>query len=287
MNIYVKILITIFVIILVVIILLFGVYEYVRKYNTLQEFKNVDTKRASFSLSTTPSRFENIEPNIISLIAQNPKTIYLNVPYVFKKTGEEYTIPKWLNKYIENGSVILIRTEDKGPATKFLGLLDHYIDSDHYIVVLDDDQIYNKKMLSNLIYKADEVGGNSVISCMIDDGLITGYGGYIFKRKLLDNILNYEMPKECLYVDDVYITNYFKYHNIKMIRLFNMAVPNISIEQDFDNIISYFKSVFITNEYVPKDSYRNKVSNINPLYMDRGSKNNDCQIALNDVMLKK
>ena len=33
--------------------------------------------------------------------------------------------------------VTIIRTEDKGPGTKFLGLFDHDIDPDEYICIVD------------------------------------------------------------------------------------------------------------------------------------------------------
>ena len=96
----------IFIVFLFSLILFFGVGEHVRKTYTLQEFTNVDTKKASFSLTTTPSRINGMEPTIKNLVAQNPKTIYLNVLYVLKKTGESYIIPKWLDKY--KGIVTLI-----------------------------------------------------------------------------------------------------------------------------------------------------------------------------------
>ena len=69
-------------------ILMYILIEYIRRNYTLQEFKNVDTKRASFSITTIPSRIEHIEPCIKSLLFQNPKTVYLNIPHKFKKEEE-------------------------------------------------------------------------------------------------------------------------------------------------------------------------------------------------------
>jgi len=258
--------------------------EYLRKNHSLQEFKNVDTKRASFSLTTIPSRINHIEPNLISLLSQNPKTVYLNIPYYFKKTGKSYDIPKWLDKYTETGEVTVVRTDDKGPATKFLGIIDQTIHPEHYIIVVDDDQIYNDKMLSNLVYKADNLGGESVVCCNLDSGSVTGYSGFIFKRKLLNNISRFIWPKECFLVDDPWITNYFKYNKIPINQLFDISVSNISIEKTSDNIISFLKSILVSNYNLQKGSYRTKVQQIDPLYVNRGNKNLECEIALNKLL---
>lgn len=273
------------IVILLTVILCLGIGEYVRLNYSLQEFKNVDTRKASFTLTTIPSRINHIEPNLKSLIAQGPKTIYLNVPYIFKKTGERYIIPKWLTKYIETGEVTLIRSEDKGPATKFLGILEHNIDPEHYIIVVDDDQIYNDKLLSNLVHKLESLKKDSVVSSNIQfDGtngysgnLITGYAGFIFKRKLLNNISKFVWPKECYLVDDVWITEYFKYNGIEMVQLFNVYVPNVSIVKTSDNVISFLKSII---NHLPKGSYREKVQEIDALYKDRGFKNLECKNAV-------
>lgn len=267
-------------IMLLVIVLCLGCGEYVRKNYTLQEFKNVDTKRASFSLTTIPTRINLIEPNIKALITQKPKTIYLNIPYVLKKTGESYVIPQWLDKYIESGEVIVVRTDDKGPATKFLGILNIKIHPEHYIIVVDDDQIYNDKLLTNLVHKADSIGGEGVVCANVDFGMVTGYSGFIMKRKLLNDISKFIWPKECYLVDDPWITNYFKYHKIPITQLFDISVSNISTEKTSPDIISFLRSIMVSNYNLQKGSYREKVQEINPLYADRGNKNMQCELAI-------
>lgn len=277
--------------------------EYLRKNYTLQEFKNVDTKKASFSLTTIPSRFEFIEPNIKSLIAQNPKTVYLNVPDVFKKTGEPYIIPEWLDKYTKTGQVTIIKTTDKGPATKFLGLLDIktsgflYIDPEEYIVVVDDDQIYNQKLLSNLIYKIEKVGDNNVVCANPDIHIIgkignpgeigrvaTGYSGFIFKRKLINDILTFTWPDECYLVDDPWITKYFQYKNNKIYSLFDVPISNISISETPTNLFEFLKMIGVNNNNLEEGSYRKKVQTIDPLYATRGNKNSLCYIAVDKAL---
>lgn len=283
-NSSIVIIVTIVIVIILGLGLGLGLGEHVRKNYTLQEFKNVNTNRASFSLTTIPSRINLIEPNLKSLLEQKPNTVYLNIPYIFKKTGEEYKLPKWLDKYIDNGEITVIRTEDKGPATKFLGLLEEKIHPEHYIIVVDDDQIYNDKLLSNLIYKADSIGGEGVVSSKIDSGLVTGYGGFIFKRKLLDNITKFIWPKECFLVDDAWITGYFKHQGIQMVQLFDISVANVSIEKTANNIFEFMSNIMISNINLKKGSYRAKVQQINPLYEDRGDKNLQCEMAINQIL---
>lgn len=283
MNNIFKVIIFILVMFVLVLFILVGVFlkfEYIRQNYTLQEFKNVDTKRASFSLTTIPSRIEHIEPCIKSLLFQNPKTVYLNIPDKLKKTGEEYIIPKWLDKYTTTGQVTLVRTKDVGPATKFMGILGAIIDPEHYIIVVDDDQIYNKYLLSNLVYRADNVGGNKVVSCDLYEGSVAGYAGYILKRKLLNNIIYFIWPNECFLVDDIWISEYFMHEKIEMIQLYNIYIVNFSISESPKNLQDLFKMKSIGNDNLIEGEYRTNVQQINPLYKDRGSKNQDCKNAI-------
>jgi hypothetical protein len=253
------------VIILLALGLVFGISEHIRQTCTLQEFKNVNTKQASFSLSTLPSRIKHIEPTIQSLVIQEPKTIYLHIPFVCKRTGEKYVIPKWLDKYSK--IVKVIRPEDRGPATKFLGLLDCDIDPVEYICVVDDDQIYNKYLLSNLLYKAINSPDNHVISsvCEFTNIDVMGCFGYLFKRKLLDNISHFKHPKECFLVDDAWITAYFKQNNIPITRLFPVFVTYFSIYDTPKDIFEMYKMIFD----IQKNPYRKKVQEIDSLYPRR------------------
>jgi len=282
--------IVLFIIIFITLFLL--ICEYTRLTCTLQHFQNVDTKKASFSLTTIPSRLPHIERNIKSLLAQNPKTVYLNIPYIFNKTKEPYEIPKWLDKYTKNKQVTLIRPEDKGPATKFLGLFETDIDPEHYIIVVDDDQIYNQRLLSNLVKKADDVKGECVVCSepgmtIYKPGVLdyapTGFSGYIFKRKLLDKITYFVWPKECFLVDDIWIAKYFHQRGIKTLSLFNIPVANFSTSKTPSNLGDFFNLLF--RSYAgTKGSYRAKVQEINPLYANRGAQNEICMNTLNNLL---
>ena len=254
-------------IILFLFFLCLGFGEYIRQTCTLQKLPDVNTKNSSFSLTTIPSRINEMEPTIESLVKQNPKTIYLNVPFKFKKTGENYVIPEWLDKYTNTGEVTLIRPEDKGPATKFLGLFEYkgIIEPDEYICIVDDDQIYNENLLSNLIKKADKFNGERVISVLVEltPPRIEGWCGYIFKKKLLDDIIHYPHPSECYFVDDPWITSYFMDKGIKITRLFHSNVFTVSLRKTPKDVFQFLNNIFYKEPAV--SGYNSK----NPLWKIR------------------
>jgi hypothetical protein len=275
------VIVSVIVFVIVCVIVWVCILEHRRKNHTLQHFKNVDTKKASFSLTTIPSRIKHIEPNIQSLVAQNPKTVYLHVPHFFRKTNKTYEIPKWLDDYVIDGSVTLVRTHDRGPATKFLGLLDINMDPEHYVVIVDDDQIYNEKLLSNLLHKVDSLGGECVVGADTMNG-VTGYSGYIFKRRLLNGLSRFVWPDECYFVDDIWITNYFLSNGVRIVQLFDVFINNMSIGETPKNLAEFLNVMRVDNTNLEKGTYREKVQQIHPLYGRRGDKNERCQRSMND-----
>ena len=113
--------------------------------------------------------------NIIAVVSSQPKSVYKSkntflsiknqtlqpdkifwfYPYFSKRFNIEYPdIPVW-TKEIPNLEVI--RTEDYGPATKIVPLLDMDIDKNTKIVIFDDDTEYpeNNIELLNKYYKED------------------------------------------------------------------------------------------------------------------------------------
>jgi hypothetical protein len=256
--------------------LFFIICHVIRVNNTFKYYPEIDTKKASFSLTTIPSRFKHIEPTIKSLIAQNPKTIYLNVPYELKKTKEKYVIPDWLDKYTETGEVTLVRTEDKGPITKVMGLFDTQIEPEEYIIVVDDDHVYNNLVLSNLLHTVENSKIDKVICCLPSHGTLTGFSGFIFKRRLIDDLPKFVFPTECFEVDDMTLTRYFNYKKIPIEGLFSVNINNISTSKTPNNTIEFLKMI--------ASPEREITHSINPLYVHRGSKNIICYKKLNQLI---
>lgn len=73
--------------------------------------------------------------------------IRINIPYVLKKTGEEYVIPEWLSKT----PVTIVRCEDQGPATKYLPTLKYFEGTSQKVLVYDDDSIMPQNMVERYV----------------------------------------------------------------------------------------------------------------------------------------
>ena len=89
------------------------------------------------SLTTSPSRIYLIEETLMSIINQNVKVdkIYVNIPPIFKRTGESYPDPKLIfknNQQILDNVVWNTNCDDIGPITKLCGVL-NIIDSDYFV----------------------------------------------------------------------------------------------------------------------------------------------------------
>jgi len=105
------------------------------------------------TLTTVPDRLNFNVPDgfnevIKSLCEQNYSDyeVHLNLPYVYKVTGESYVIPEWLSSFQEKYKHLKIhRTEDLGPPTKVVPTIQRE-EKDTLMIVVDDDLIYHPDM---------------------------------------------------------------------------------------------------------------------------------------------
>ena len=136
------------------------------------------------------------------------KHIYMSVPHTFHNhSGEKYDTP---NIY-HNKLTILKTPYDFGPATKVLGCY-KYVPDDSSLLVIDDDIEYLPDLLEKLhSYNSPVVSFNTCSAASL--GGICGFEGYLIKRNVLDGIENFynKLPKECFYVDDMWLGLYFNY----------------------------------------------------------------------------
>jgi len=109
------------------------------------------------TLTTIPSRLNSIHSFDIkycleSLINQNHDDyeIHLNIPHTYKRTGETYIIPEWMNKYDTNSKLKVYRTEDYGSITKLIPTLER-LNNDDIMIVVDDDVVYHPEMINEHI----------------------------------------------------------------------------------------------------------------------------------------
>ena len=197
------------------------------------------------STTTIPSRLQFINEIIENMYNQTfrPDYMYVNIPYIGKRSGKPYD-----NELVEqidtkNGWVKIVRGEDLGPATKLLGSLFLEKDPNTMIITVDDDQIYDNDIIQLLVNRGEEnpnsalgtrglygnLGGRerckpkTIYEKSPQIGYLEGFGGVLYRRKFFDfDILNYykkDITKECFLSDDLVISNYLKKKGIERIRI--------------------------------------------------------------------
>ena len=173
--------------------------------------------RVYASFTSIPPRLNNTEKTIKNILNQTYpiEQIIMNIPNgIYKRTGEEYFIPKYLDKYLDK--VNIVRCPEYGPATKLLGGL-NFIDDDVYIYVIDDDMEYPKNHLEKLVGRlTKDTDCVSNTFCHYNTTLtntgVCGYSGFLVRKAILDGIYDYfdKLPKVCLTVDDIWISKFLQ-----------------------------------------------------------------------------
>jgi hypothetical protein len=193
------------------------------------------------SLTTVPNRL--MEPHdhmgarlgLKTILDQSYKnfTIHFNIPYRYKLTNEEITIPNWLNDYSKKYSNLEIyRTEDHGPITKILPTIERINDPETIIIVADDDLYYMNGLIEAHLKARDKYpnhaigfAGMSAIdgSCHFCTSvkedkrvkILEGYKTVSYKRNFFDQSLYNFLDKS--WNDDLILSAYMGYKNIPKI----------------------------------------------------------------------
>jgi hypothetical protein len=206
--------------------------------------RNLENPRRSdvvVTFTTLPSRIDRILPTVKSLLNQtvSPAAIRLYVPAMSRREQRPYVMPAWLRRL---RSVEIHSCDDYGPATKLLPAL---IASppEQRLVVVDDDRIYQRHFIEQLVAHADAnpdvvVAGSgwnapddlidrpSTLGAIINGSapvplhctrvgrgrevdLVRGVSGYLVKPRFFDvpGLVNYAgAPEAAFFVDDVWIS---------------------------------------------------------------------------------
>lgn len=126
--------------------------------------------RVVVSMTSSPGRLQDLERSVRTLLNQTcpPDEIHLNIPYVFRRTGERYVVPAWLER--ADPRVRLHRVEDIGPATKSVPTIERFRpDEDVVLVISDDDVLYLQETIEGLLAAVRD-----------DPGCSFGYSGFDF-----------------------------------------------------------------------------------------------------------
>jgi hypothetical protein len=223
------------------------------------------------SLTTIPSRISFIFPTIQSILNQTiaVDSIEINVPYVFKRTGESYEIPDWLLQ-IQNDSknsvcpVKVFRTDDLGAITKIApALVRHKNSDDTYIWSVDDDFEYPQNMLA-ILYREHNPQRNYVLShsggtwihnvrhpeyirykTSRNEGFmdfLEGFASVLYPTNIIEDDFESYINKtsetiDCRNSDDIIISNYLK---LKGIKIYNCSYPNVKDRHILDEKITNY-----------------------------------------------
>lgn len=187
------------------------------------------------SMTTLPERlsnewFLNNLKKTLSLLSEN-QTVILNVPEKSLKWNP-YTIPVSVSN-LQGKKFIINRCEvDEGPITKLLPTLRNNLVKDTDIIIVCDDDISYKentfKLLENGVLK------NSKKITTICKKSIEGFKGFAFYKKVLKGLLNIEIPKSCIRIDDDVISWFVTKFGIKVNTVYynNSGARFCSINRD-------------------------------------------------------
>ena len=190
-------------------------------------------------MTTIPSRMPNTFKIIKHMLEHitGIEKIIINIPYKYNRWPNLKIDPEFYAKDIKDSRLLINRTQDYGPITKFLPSLP--IIPDNSITIIADDMCYKLSAFKDLAEKQDAnrsksftfyvypYGNSFGKSVLVPQGadLISMYTRNAsnftewfteFKKKL--NLDKY-FDSPCFFVDDQVIGWYFQYQGIPMIQV--------------------------------------------------------------------
>lgn len=198
--------------------------------------------RIVVTLTTSPKRLLGLEPVLTSLHNQSvqPDEIHLNIPHIFGRTREPYTIPTWIQQFAPR--TIVYRMDDIGPATKNVPTFERFgVEDDVIIVTVDDDVRYLPRTIEVLTtavagdpsrafalsgYDLDERGRNIYRTRTGSVQVLEGWAGWaIHRRAMATGIAGYfsacAPSRACFLHDDLVMSNWLALQRVDRVRLFD------------------------------------------------------------------
>eukprot|EP00929_Paragymnodinium_shiwhaense_P077215 TRINITY_DN39760_c0_g1_i2.p1 TRINITY_DN39760_c0_g1~~TRINITY_DN39760_c0_g1_i2.p1 ORF type:complete len:377 (+),score=47.17 TRINITY_DN39760_c0_g1_i2:88-1218(+) len=189
-------------------------------------------------MTTIPARMGDLEPVLDSMLQQTwpIAALHLSIPYRYNRTGEVYSIPRWLQ---QKQGVRIHRCQDLGPGTHLLNGLRKERDPWTFIVIVDDDHIYSPQLVENLMRPALANAGSAVAAqgflsipgleitkdsprYLQDQGFTAGpvlvsYLGVVYQRGFFDDtVFDYtSTSNQCKYQDDMWFSAHLARKGIK------------------------------------------------------------------------
>lgn len=162
------------------------------------------SQRVWVTMTTTPERlvdpwFERTLCRSMDMCKSIGATLLLQVPFTSHR-GVSYTVPDSVAHRESATFQIRRHALDEGPITKLLpSLRDDLIQDDDIIIVCDDDIVHRDDVFRLLV---DSVENNSsAVSCMCTRKT-QGYAGFAFRKRVLKDLRDVQIPASCFKVDD-------------------------------------------------------------------------------------
>ena len=169
------------------------------------------------TLTTIPSRIKTIYKTIDSINNQiiKPDIIYLNIPYEYKRFNTQISEKDIIDLNLEN--VKVIRCEDFGPATSFLGPIKEVQKKYDFMIILNNDHIYDKNMTEIFVknFRKEQINYSFYIQKIFSLNMAQCADGFLIKTDLLNNAESFyrkyvEKNKNLRVDDDLWISIYLQ-----------------------------------------------------------------------------
>lgn len=164
------------------------------------------------SLTTIPPRFETDCRLAVESLRPQVDAIVLSVPESYRRF-ESQPLPQWMS------SVRVVRGEDLGPASKYLGALSE-IPQGAWVFICDDDQEYHPTLLRRMKESLTSIGiyqnHFASIRQKTSGGMIHGYVGLLVHESLLRALPSFPLPESARFVDDQWMSAYCWRHDISI-----------------------------------------------------------------------
>tara|TARA_B100000989_G_scaffold282647_1_gene247922 strand:- start:173 stop:907 length:735 start_codon:yes stop_codon:yes gene_type:complete len=187
------------------------------------------------SLTTIPSRINNIKQTIDSIINQSikPNKIFLNLPNTFKRFKNDSFTEEEI-KRINYENLEIVRCDDFGPGTKIMGSIEKIKNNYDFVVLIDDDHEYHPRFLEIFSnnFKKNPINYSFYLNKIFDIKMGQCADGFLFNCVFLDKIekfySNYVNDnKNLFHDDDLWIAIYL--YCVKKTKIVNLI-------QEFQNI---------------------------------------------------
>ena len=237
--------------------------------------KFFEKEKVIISLTTIPTRLVSdygydMKFCIKSLLEQNNKDyeIHLNIPFVYKKTGEDYVIPNWLTEMVkENPKLKIFRTEDYGTITKLLPTITRIENPNTIIIVVDDDLVYHHELVNEHIknqqkWENNPVGydgmrsrnENGTFSSFFNDirdyyysanyrdsivDILQHYKSISYKRKYFDDDFFNFITEMSSWNDDLVVSSYFAKKKINRICTYYHLDKDCKTKEEWESQLTH------------------------------------------------